>query len=146
MPSLKITWVCWLSWLTCLIVVHLIRGWAGKPEGSCLPSSLSCADNQESLDFVVCTVPKAKTTEMEITHSIKSTKLKLCNLWDYLDRKKDPHSPHNLVWVLVSLNTSAATEKKKSKDLLCFLSSIKCSYTHKSLTHPMNMRWLFKIF
>lgn len=107
-------------------------------------SGLSCAGNQEFLVFVVSIIPKAETTEVEITHSIKNTARKLHNLWDYLERKKDPHSPHNLVWVLVSLYTSAATEKSKRKIyFLTFLCSIKCSYTHKILTYSMNMRWLF---
>lgn len=87
-------------------------------------------------------VPKAEPLEVEITHSIKNTE-QTTYLWDYLERKKDPHSPHNLVWVLVSLYTSAAIKKNQKINFIPFLFSIKCSYAHKILTHPMNMRWLF---
>lgn len=78
-------------------------------------SSLSCADDREFVAFAVPTIPKADITEVEITHSIKETKRKLRNLWHHLERKKDPHSTHNVVWGLVSLYTSAATEKSKQK-------------------------------
>lgn len=77
-------------------------------------SSLSCVDNQEFLVFAVSIIPKAEIIELKITHSIKDTE---CNLWHYLEKKVYFHSPHNLVWGLVSLYTSAATEKSKG-DLL----------------------------
>lgn len=51
-------------------------------------SSSSCADNQEFVVSAVSTIPKAEITEVEITHSIKETERKLCNLWHYLERKK----------------------------------------------------------
>lgn len=77
-------------------------------------SSLSCADNQEFLVSAVSTIPKAEITEVEITHSI-NTKRKLHTCGTTWRQKKDPHSPHNLVWVLVSLYTQLLQKKKKKK-------------------------------
>jgi hypothetical protein len=43
---------------------------------------LSCADKPRVLGFSISNIPKAKTTEVEITHSIKNTELELYNLWE----------------------------------------------------------------
>lgn len=58
----------------------------------------------EFVAFAVPTIPKADITKVEITHSIKETERKLHNPWHQLGRKKDPHSLHNVVWVLVSMH------------------------------------------
>lgn len=78
-------------------------------------SSLSCADNQEFLVFAVSIVPKAEPLRWkELTASRILNELH--SLRDCLERKEDPHSPQDVLWVLVSLCTSAATERKKKKD------------------------------
>lgn len=107
-------------------------------------SSFSCADNQEFLVSAVSTVPKAEITEVEITHSIK-TERKLQNLWHYLERKKGSSFPtaFGVGFKCLCIHQLLRKKSKQKIYFITFLFSIKCVYTHKILTHLMNMRWLF---
>lgn len=73
--------------------------------------------------FAKSTDPKAKTAEVEITHSIKNTEIKLHNLWDYLERKRKKKrrkqrilTPHK-IWrgfsVAVYISCYEKTETKR---------------------------------
>lgn len=133
-PSLKITWVGGLKRRTASLSVYLMRGWAGKPEDLfSLPAAGIVQIIQELLAFD--TVLKAAITEVETTHSIKIRNLSctVCGTGYWRGRLGDPH-PH-MTWCgfNVSLHISCCG-KSKTKNLLPFLFSIKCSHTHKTHT------------
>lgn len=88
--------------------------------------------------------PEAAITEAEMTHSTKNLNASgmTCGTPGH---KKGSSSPTPGVGPSVSVYTAASEKSKQKTDFIIFLFSIKCSYTHKILTHPMNVRWLFKI-
>ena len=78
-------------------------------------SSLSCADDQEFLVSAGSTIPKAEITEVEITHSIKSTERNCIPHGTTWRQKEDPRAPHNLAWVLVSLYTQLLQKNQNKR-------------------------------
>lgn len=89
--------------------------------------------NQSSWFLQYLLSQRLKPPRWKITHSVKYTELKLHNLWDYLERKKDPHSPTKCgVGFSVSVYISCYT-KVKTKDLLHNLLSF-----NQRLIHPQN--------
>lgn len=89
--------------------------------------------------------PEAAITEAEMTHSTKHLNASgmTCGTPGHKKRILVAHKPG--VGPSVSAYTAASEKSKQKTGFIIFLFSIKCSYTHKILTHPMNVRWLFKI-